>query len=199
MKDYRLHAIIFILAPALILASAKSKKSASPLPAIFGNAQYVYVEEEGTDLRRPNAYPSDRDVVALVRQGIREWDRYELTNNRERADLLFSVRKGQSRQSQREEGPTFPSRHTGLGGDTAGRDPSQAVADNSTARQSELGQEDDQLRVYTFTPEGKLKGPIWTGSSRNGLDGPSVLLLKRLRDAVEQSYPRERRSKVTTP
>jgi hypothetical protein len=198
MKHYRLLAMIFVLAPALILVSAKSKKNA-PLAPIFGNAQYVYVEAEGTDMLRPGAYPSDRDVVAYVQQGLREWDRYELTNQRDRADLLFSVRKGRVRQTQRQEGVTLPSRQAGQGGQTPGRDPSQAGADNSASEESELGQEDDQLRVYTFTPEGKLKGPIWMGSLRNGLDGPSVPLLQQLREAVERAYPTKTPASSPTP
>jgi hypothetical protein len=55
------------------------------------------------------------------------------------------------------------------------------------------------LRVYTIQPDGKLKGPIWQSEQERGLTGPNVLLLRRLKDEVENSYPTPAAKQQSTP
>jgi len=64
---------------------------------------------------------------------------------------------------------------------------------------TDVGPPDDLLRVYTLTPEGKLVGPLWSREMKDGLDGPDVLLLRDLRDAVERAYPPQAAGQPATP
>ena len=54
---------------------------------------------------------------------------------------------------------------------------------------AEAGPSDDMPRVFTTNPDGKLIGPVWNRELKDGLDGPTVLLLQQLRAAVEKAYP----------
>jgi hypothetical protein len=64
---------------------------------------------------------------------------------------------------------------------------------------SDVGPADDLLRVYTLTPDGKLSGPIWQREMQDGLDEPSIRLLRELRDAVDRAYPPQASTQPATP
>jgi hypothetical protein len=62
-----------------------------------------------------------------------------------------------------------------------------------------VGPPDDLLEVYMLTPDGKLSGRLWWREMKDGLDGPSVLLLQQLKNAVEHAYPTPPQAKKPTP
>jgi len=53
---------------------------------------------------------------------------------------------------------------------------------------AEVGPSDDLMQVFFPNSDGKLVGPIWMRELKDGQEGPSVLLLAELRDAVERAY-----------
>jgi len=65
----------------------------------------------------------------------------------------------------------------------------QGQGDDGFGVGAEAGPSDDMLRVFTTNPDGKLIGPVWYRELKDGLDGPTVLLLQQLRAAVEKAYP----------
>ena len=62
-----------------------------------------------------------------------------------------------------------------------------------------MTQEKDQLWVYTIQSDGKLKGPIWRSEQERGLNGPNVLLLRKLKDEVEKAFPNAPAKQQPTP
>ncbi len=186
MRAYRAIALLMLAVPTFIFAQ-KSKKH-SDVSAVFMNARYVYVEAEAGDITRPGLYPEDRQAIADAQEGIQDWDRYHLVTRREEADLVFIVRKGRMVGEQnrvgisggppRQQGPT-----------TQNRQPGQGQGDDGFGVGAEAGPSDDMLRVFTTNSDGKLIGPVWNRELKDGLDGPTVLLLQQLRAAVEKAYP----------
>jgi hypothetical protein len=67
--------------------------------------------------------------------------------------------------------------------------PRQAGNADSLGAEAEMGPSDDLLRVFMLNTDGKLSGPLWSQEMKDGLEGPSVLLVQRLKDAVERAYP----------
>jgi hypothetical protein len=188
MRAYRVIALLMLAAPTIIFAQ-KTKKH-SDVSAVFMNARYVYVEAEAGDITRPGLYPEDRQAIADVQEGIQDWDRYHLVTRREDADLVFIVRKGRTVSEQnrvgisggapRQQGPTTQNRQPGQG---------QGQGEDGFGLGAEVGPSDDMLRVFTTNPDGKLIGPVWNRELKDGLDGPTVLLLQQLRVAIEKAYP----------
>jgi hypothetical protein len=73
----------------LIVAEAKPKNQKVDLPAVFKNAQYVYVEAYDGDLLNPKLVPEDRQAIYNVEQGLKDWKRYAIVLQRDQADLVF--------------------------------------------------------------------------------------------------------------
>jgi hypothetical protein len=180
-------ATLLLLVAPFAVAQQKPKKH-SDLPAVFSNARYVYVQAEDGDIMRPGLYPEDRDAISDVHQGIRDWNRYAVTTNREDADLIFIVRKGRIAGAQGRIGVSGGSPRQ-PGAPVPGSDPRQDGIGTSVGAAGEVGPPDDLMRVYTQTPDGKPTGPLWSREMKDGLDAPSVLLLQQLKQAVERSYP----------
>jgi|SRR5271157_2596832 len=185
MRPWKLIALLLILAPGILAAKDKTKKRPN-LPVIFQSAHFVYVESPEGDVMRPGVYPADRNAVLDVEDGIRDWKRYVLTTRRENADLVIVVRKGRIAGAQPRGGvqvgaPRQPNQ-------LPGHDPSQAEGD-SVGAEAEIGPEDDMLRVFTLSSEGKLSNPVWSRELKDGLARPSVPLLQQLKDEVERAYP----------
>jgi hypothetical protein len=186
MKPHPLILCFAVLAPVMICAQNKPKKQ-SGLSAAFENARYVYVKAlEGDALRRPEVYPEDRQAIEDVENGVRNWNRYVVTTNLGDADLVFVVRKARAVGAQVRGG-------IGVGQSgprqQSGQDPRQTPTGDSVGAGMEVGPADDLLQVYITNPEGRLVGPIWTRDLIEGLDGPTVPLLRQLRAAVEKAYP----------
>ena len=114
------------------------------------------------------------------------------------ADLILVVYKGRVVRDQPNSGAPgslrLPVGHSPI------QDPSDASqSGTNTGSPNGLTREKDQLWVYTIQSDGKLKGPIWRDEQELGLNGPNVLLLRRLKDEVEKAYPNAPAKQQTTP
>ncbi len=168
-----------LLFPAVLLLNAKEKKPV--IPAIFGQARYVYVEAIDGQEFDPNLNPEDRIAIADVRDALDDWGRYTLTMNRGEADLVVVVRKGRAASGNVGIAP----RHGQLPG-SAGQ-PGQPGSGAEFG--ADAGPADDLLEVCQIDPGGKLSGPLWERSMSDGLNAPRVLLLEQFEKAVDKAYP----------
>jgi hypothetical protein len=193
MNLHKAAALLLVLLPTVALAKTKKPE----VPAVFGNARFVYVESPDGDLFKPGVYPEDRTAISDVQDALRDWNRYVLTTHREEAELVFVVRKGRLASGQLHGGvqigqPLPP-------GQMPGHGPGQSGSGDSVGTRAEVGPEDDMLEVYMLNPEGKLTGPIWNRSQTDGLNAPQLQLLRQLRDAVERAYPATTAGKQSKP
>lgn len=167
-----------IALPVFMLLCAVSPAEKKNVPAVFGNATYVFVEAMDGDEFSPDLLPEDRDAIMDVRQALDKWGRYTLTLRRSEADLIFVVRKGRRATAKggvivRRRGPT------GLGGLGGG----------------DVGPSQDMLEVHMSSPGGSgssesaLGTRIWQRFEDDGLDAPDLPLVAELRTAVEHDYP----------
>jgi hypothetical protein len=182
MKPFKAIALVLLLLPTLAPAQKKPKKSS--LPAVFGQARYVYVEAIDGSQFRPDLYPGDRDAIANVQQALQKWGRYALTMDRSQADLVFIVRKG--RLASANVGYST----VGLPGRQGAKIPGQAgPMGSSVSAGGEGGPKDDLLEVCQIDPDGTLGVPLWIRSQQDGLDAPNVALIRELKTAVDRTYP----------
>jgi hypothetical protein len=184
-------ALLLILIPALALAQQKAKKH-NDVPAVFQNASFVYVEAMDGDAMKPGLYPADRQAIVDVQDSLRDWNRYALATRREDAELALVVRKGRLASAQVHAGVSVGTRAPNSGNSTSGPAPGQVgtgVDGVGVGAEGEVGPENDMLRVYLVSSDGKLTGPVWTREIQDGLDPPAVLLMQQLRTAVERAYP----------
>jgi len=200
MKRCKSIGLLLILIPALGLAQQKTKKH-NEVSAAFQNAHFVYVESVDGDAMKPGLFPVDHQAIFDVQDAVRDWNRYALAYRREQADLVFVVRKGRIASAQ-----TFPGVPAGTrlpGGQTQGRAPGQAGGQaedpDGVGKEAEVGPENDMLRVYLVSSDGKLSGPLWTREIKDGLDAPQLVLFQQLRTAVERAYPSQPPGKQPTP
>jgi hypothetical protein len=170
-----------VLVPALVFAQKKNKKAS--VPAVFGNARYVFVQAEDGDIYNPHLMPEDRQAISDVQNALRDWGRYALTPDQDGAELVFIVRKGRAADAKLGGTVGTPSpgpypgnpRQTGPGVTVGGG----------------VGPPDDFLEIRMRDHDGNLSGPIWEHSLMDGLNGPRVPLVQILRDAVERDYPQK--------
>jgi hypothetical protein len=142
--------------------------------------------------------PDDRNAILDVQDGIQDWGRYALSRSRHDADLILVVYKGRVVRDQ--PNSATPGTLRIPGGHSPIQDPSDASQSGTNTNSPDgLREEKDQLWVYTIQSDGKLKGPIWRGDLERGLNGPNVLLLRRLKDEVEKSYPTPPAKQQSTP
>jgi hypothetical protein len=184
MRLYRLIVLLVALTP--LCGNGQNKKKHSEVAAAFQSARYVYVEAlDGGDFTKPGVRPEDRDAISDTQEALQRWNRYALTIRKDQADLVFMVRKGRFAAAlghggvSEGSGPVPPSPQS----------PGQSPNADSLGVRTEIGPEDDLLQVFTLNADRKLIGPIWTREMKDGLDGPRVLLLQQLKEAVEQAYP----------
>lgn len=191
-------AFVLLLAVAgTAAATAKPKKPS--LPEAFETASTVFVETRyAQNITDISLDPDDRKAILDVQDGIQDWGRYTLSRSRRDADLILVVYKGGLMRDQPNSGapgsPRLPIGHSPI------QDPSDASQSGTNTNSPDgLTQEKDELRVYTIQSDGKLKGPIWRGEQERGLNGPHVLLLRRLKDEVEKAYPNAPAKQQPTP
>jgi hypothetical protein len=170
--------VVAVLLPTLVVGQTKKKKKS--LPAVFGNAHYVYVQAEDGDAYTPGVQNEDLRAITDVQDGIQKWNRYSLAATASDAELVFFVRKGRLVSGRlggtvgAENSPYPGQPRTTSGGATAG---------------AEAGPPDDLLEVRMRNGDGSLSGPIWIRTEPEGLDRPHLPLLQQLREAVERDYP----------
>ena len=175
------------------VAYAKDKKL--HVPEVFQTARSVYVECTDGEIDKPGLSAADHEAILQVQLVIRDWTRYTLAPSRDKADLIIVVHKGHAVGDQN---------HVGLGPHPAmpqpppplpGQDPVMRAHPIDQNASVGTGGDDiamqDMLRVYTLNEKGKLKGPVWSRESDDGLNGPTVKLMMELRAAVEITYPRD--------
>jgi hypothetical protein len=178
-------------------ATAKPKKPSAP--EAFETAHTVFVEaRDDHDITDIWLDPDDRKAILDVQDGIQDWGRYTLSRSRRDADLILVVYKGRVVRDQSNSGAPgslrLPVGHSPI------QDPSDASqSGTNTGSPDGLTQEKDRLWVYTIQSDGKLKGPIWRSEQERGLNGPNVLLLRRLEDEVEKAYPSAPAKQQTAP
>jgi hypothetical protein len=144
----------------------------------------VYVEAVDGDEFKPGLYTPDLLAIADVRDAIQHWGRYTITVEREKADLVFVVRKGRLAEAD-------------LGGGVGGGANPQGAQGPGQQRSrgtvldvgGEAGPEDDLLEVCQFNPNGKLSGPLWIHTFKDGLGAPRLILFEQFKEEVEKAYP----------
>jgi len=83
-----------LLLAAFAFAAPRPNKSAQtvpPLPAIFGNARYVYVTSYDGDQFDPNLFPEDRQAIGAVQSAIRKWGKLTVVYQYHDADIVLMV------------------------------------------------------------------------------------------------------------
>jgi hypothetical protein len=178
-------------------AIAKPKKPS--LPEAFETAHTVFVEARNDhDITDISLDPDDRNAILDVQDGIQDWGRYTLSRSRRDADLILVVYKGRVVRDQPNSATPgtlrIPVSHSPI------QDPSDASQSGTNTNSPDgLREEKDQLWIYTIQSDGKLKGPIWRSEQERGLNGPNLMLLRRLKDEVEKSYPTPPAKQQSTP
>jgi hypothetical protein len=175
--------LIWVVVTSIILgivAEAKPKKPT--VPEIFKNATYVYVEAYNGDEWDPDLFPDDREAIYSVEDALHKWNRYHLTKERSQAEFVLVVRKGRIAKATI---PVF------VGSSTKPPSPSTGGAHSSgVGAESEVGSPDDTLSVFLVSPSGSRTGPIWSYNLKDGLNEPGLPLFNRLKQEVEEAYPK---------
>ena len=205
MRYLKAVTLVLVLLPTLVIAEKKPKKPS--VPAAVGQAHNVYVEAVDGEEFNPNLSPADRIAIADLRDLLRAWGRFTFTADREKADLVFVVRKGRrvsagtgggmgggmgndddqiSRPNM--QGPMSQSGPRGTQNSSL-QFPGEQQREPGIGAGGESGSEDDILKVCQLNANGKLSSPLWIHSMPNGLSAPRMLLFKQFKDAVEKEYP----------
>ena len=182
--------LITSVALALILAASlgfdKDKKK-SDIPAVFSTARFVYVQAEDGDIMNPRLFPEDREAIGDVEDALHDWNRYAVTLNQSEAELVMVVRKGRLAGAEVMGGVGV-----GTGPQFGGSNPrgnAGRVTTTEIGARGEVGPPDDMLRVYIVTPDGGRGAMVWSGEMKDGLNSPSLTLLRQLRQEIDHAYP----------
>jgi hypothetical protein len=186
MSGYKAAALLLGFVPVLAFAGKKSKKPI--VPALFNQAQYVYVQATDGSEFNPNLLPEDEQAIADVQQAIQRWGRYILTVDRSDADLVFVVRTGRLLTGRGNVGII-------RGGPFPGQGGNGTVVGGG----GEVGPPDDLLWVCTLDTDGQLATPLWQRTEADGLAHPDVPLFMEFERAVDQAYPRTTAKKAKKP
>jgi len=170
---------VALLIPAALTAHAKNKKPS--VPAVFGQARYVYVEATDGKEFDPNLNPDDRIAIADVRDALGNWGRYVLTTSRDEADVVIVVRKGRAVGADVDITP-----HHGTLAGGPGQPPGMG---EGVGLGAEAGPSDDLMEVCQVNSDGRLSGPLWEQSMPEGLRAPKITLLEQFEEAVDKAYP----------
>jgi len=197
MKMPKAVALLLTVSAALPL-QAKNKKQPS-VPAVFGQAQYVYVQAVDGRQFDPNLYPEDREAIADVQDALSNWRRYVLVMDRDEADLVIVVRRGRAAEAGVGVSPRGLPNSGGIGAGSGGtQTPGQGRAGTPAGGQiggpaietgAEVGPSDDFFEVCQLDTDRKLTPPLWERTMPDGLDAPRVLLFQQFREAVDKAYP----------
>ena len=198
MKLYKAGVLLLAFVP--MLASARKKTSKPAVPAVFNQAQYVYVQAMDGNEFNPNLLPEDRQAIADVMTAIQGWKRYVLVYQRSQADLVFVVRKGRLVTGRGNVGITRgPARLPGQGPGQQGTPIPQQGNGTVLGAGGEVGPPNDLLWVCTMDPNGRLNSPLWSRTEKDGLDSPDVPLFKEFRREMDREYPPSTASKAKKP
>jgi hypothetical protein len=162
-------------------STGPSKKHAPS--AMLASAQYVFVEPySGSDIPTatvdPHVSAEDREAVGIVQNAILQWGQYKLAVRRSEAELVVFIGKG--RLASANGGVRV---HVGTRNPAPGA-PSQTDAAAAPLGGAEVGPDQDLFWVYSLDPDGKLAGPIWQKTLKDGLDAPQLVLFEKFKEAV---------------
>ena len=199
MKSLKLTVLLLLLLPALAMAQKKEKKP--KLPEAFDHAHFVFVEAVDGEEFKPGLDTADRLAIADLRDALQSWGRYKLIVEREKADLIFVVRKGRLAEARVGGGindsgqdpigdPQAGPQGGQMGGQMGSQFPGQQRQRGTTpGAGGEAGPEDDLLKVCQLNVNGKLSGPLWIHTFQNGLNPPRLILFAQFKEEVEKAYP----------
>ena len=182
---------VSLLLLACFLASPAYGKPQDKLSVLFERATYVYVQAESGDINSRKLIPADRQAISDVQDAIRDWGRYKLTVDRKNAELIIVVRKGRVADvtahagipPATEPGPvTIPNRRS-----PGSQDPAESP--DAVGVSAEAGPAQDQLSVYSVSPDGGRGSIVWREEDNGGLLHPDVPLFTELRKQIEHAYP----------
>jgi len=179
---------LLLVFPAPLVLHAKDKKPS--VPAVFAQAQYVYVEAVDGQEFDPNLLPADRIAIADVRDALDKWKRYTLTMERSQADLVFVVRRG--RVAEADVGVRTPSIGQGqvsIGQPKTGSPTGASMGGPAVEMRGEAGPADDFFEVCLVNTDGKKSTSLWERTMPDGLSPPGMLLFEQFKDAVDKAYP----------
>ncbi len=187
----RILASLLLASIAIPVLAQKNSHDKPDLSKAFENARYVYVEAHNGDSSSQDTYPGDREAIYNLKQQLHDWGRYSTNTSRDQADLIFVVHKARSNSNMPiDVGPGIPTPQRPSSRNPSPRDPSADGNGRGADTDAEVGSPDDQLSVYLIGPSGSLTGPIWQQTLRNGLNMPKMQLFKRLKQEIEEAYPK---------
>jgi len=174
--------------------SSQQSKKPEPL-AILASAKFVFVEAfDGPDspgsVRDPRVTPEDREAVANVQNAVQKWGYYILTMRRSEADLVVFVRKGRVENA-------YSGGHAGNGIPPSGQASPMQMSEAGLVAAADVGANVDMFCVYSLNPQGKLSGPFWQKSLKDGLSAPKMVLFKDFKNDVISRAPLQ--AKESTP
>ncbi len=187
----------FVLLTILSLVGAQSNKppKKSDTATILTTAQSVFVEpylgpsNEGS-IYDPNVSADDRDAVANVLEALEKWGYYKKAMRRADADLVIFVRTGLASHP-------YNSVHVQTGRQSPDA-PSPTGTGGGVRSGVENGPNDDLLWVYWRNTEGKLNGPIWQESLKDGLATPQLVLFQDFKEEVTKKAAEQAKKKAST-
>lgn len=200
MKPHVAFTLVLSVAGAVLLY-AKDKKQPN-VPAAFGQAHTVYVESVNGQQFDRNLDPEDRMAIADVQDALQAWKRYRLVTQREDADIVIVVRRGNGLSRDRDAGPIDnPNRgpasspmpnglpNRGVDPNTPPMPGQQRPGGPDVGPDMQTGSVEDLFEVCQVNANGKLTRPLWNRTMQDGLRGPHLFLFEQFRDAVEKAYP----------
>jgi hypothetical protein len=128
---------------------------------------------------------------------LKKWGRFTISYERDKAELIFVVRKGRLAEADADVGISNgqDSRFPSGGQPTMGQPGAQGQnrqrqRDMTMGGGGEIGPGDDLLQICEFNiNNGKRGSPLWIRSEAHGLSAPRLLLLAQFKDELEKAYP----------
>ena len=193
MKTIKFVGLALVMLPTLVLAEKKPK-----IAEAINQAHTVYVQSADGEETKAGLPIEDVQAIANVRTLLRNWGRYQFTDNRSKADLIFVVHTARRNfYGGGGDGGVSGRGSQGNNSGMGGRGESMPAAQGGQfpeQQQDSSGMNDnpfsiDRLDVCQLKPNGKLTGALWSRSMDGGLAPPRVLLFAQFKDEVEKAYP----------
>jgi hypothetical protein len=195
--------VVFLFVASLSVAQSPNTQSKKRAPsAMLASAQFVFVEPySGSDIPAaaidPHVSAEDREAVGNIQNAILQWGPYQIAARGSEANLIIFIRKG--RIGSANAGVHV---HVGTSNPAPGA-PTQTDAAAAPMGGAEVGPDQDIFWVYSLEPDGKLTGPVWQKSLKDGLDAPKLILFEKFKEDVAASVAAQSKNqsatKKTTP
>ncbi len=187
MRNAVVLSLLFLSVASLCIAQSPNTQSKKRAPsAMLASAQFVFVEPySGADTPAatvdPQVSAEDREAVAHVQNAILGWGQYQLAARRSEANLIIFIRKG--RIASANAGVRV---HVGSSNPAPGA-PTQTDTAAAPLGGAEVGPDQDIFWVYSLDPDGKLTGPVWQKTLKDGLAAPQLVLFEKFKEDVAAS------------